>query len=131
MRVCRFKSDPTSPNKRVDNMNKITIKTLNVNLIAQYGKMKLNVMIDQLRNTEKNNVLNIRIEDMADNFHVNPYLEYLGNDKFKFHAGCCFGGQGADWPEFNDNLRALENDCDFVTWFNDNIFPVAEKLTNI
>ena len=110
-------------------MNKITLKTLNVNLIADYNKMKLNVMIDQNSQDQENNGLNIRIEDSADNFHVNPYLEYCGNDKFKFHVGCCFGGQGADWPEFNEKLNALENDRDFVAWFKCNIFPVIEQLT--
>ena len=111
-------------------MNKITLKTLNVNLIACYGKMKLDVTICQTRKTKKNNGLKIKIEDATDKFHVNPYLEWCSNDKFRYHVGCCFGGQGADWPEFNEKLNALEKDCDFVAWFKCNIFPVTEQLTN-
>ena len=110
-------------------MNKITLKTLNVNLIACYGKMKLDVTICQTRKTKKNSGINIRIEDYSDRFHVNPNLEWCGKDKFKYHVGCCFGGQGADWPEYNTKLRALAKDLDFVKWFKENILHVAERLT--
>lgn len=107
-------------------MNKIAIKTLNVELIAYYGKMKLNVTIYQTRKTKKNNGLKIKIEDDTDKFHINPYLEWCSNDKFRYHVGCCFGGQGCDFPEFNNNLRALAKDLDFVKWFKENILPVTE-----
>ena len=110
-------------------MNKITLKTLNVNLIACYGKMKLDVTICQTRKTKKNSGINIRIEDYSDRFHVNPNLEWCGKDKFKYHVGCCFGGQSPDMPEFNDKLRALAKDPDFVKWFKENILHVAERLT--
>lgn len=110
-------------------MSKITLKTLNVDLIACYGKMKLDVTIHQDRKTKKNKGLSIIIEDVTDHCHVNPYLEWCGKDKFKFHVGCCFGGQGADWPEFNDKLRALEKDLDFAKWFRANILLVATCLT--
>lgn len=112
-------------------MNKITLKMLNVDLIACYGKMKLDVTIYQTRKAKKNKGLSIRIEDATDHCHVNPYLEWRGKDKFKFHVGCCFGGQGADWPEFNDELQALEKDRDFAKWFKENIYPVAERLTKL
>lgn len=110
-------------------MNKITLKTLNVDLIACYGKMKLDVMIYQTRKTKKNKGLSIRIEDATDHCHVNPYLEWCGADKFKFHVGRTLGGQGADWTQSNNELRALAKDHDFAKWFKENIYPVAERLT--
>ena len=112
-------------------MNKITLKTLNVNLIAYYGKMKLDVTICQTQETEKNNKINIRIKDATDNFHINPNLEWCGKDELKYHVGCCFGGQGADFPEYNDKLRALAKDPDFVKWFKENILNVAEQHLKI
>ena len=110
-------------------MNKITLKTLNVNLIACYGKMKLDVTICQTRKTKKNSGINIRIEDATNRFHVNPNIEWCGKDKFKYHVGRCFGGQSGDWPEFNNKLRALAKDPDFIKWFKENILHAAERLT--
>ena len=110
-------------------MNKITVKTLNVNLIACYGKMKLDVMICQTRASRKNNEISISIEDADDNFNANPSLEWRGKDKFKYYDGCSFGGQSGDWPEHNNKLRALAKDPDFVKWFKENILHVAERLT--
>ena len=109
-------------------MNKITLKTLNVNLIACYGKMKLDVTISQTRKTKKNNGINIRIEDATDIFHINPNLEWCGKDKFKYYDGCSFGGQSGDWPEHNSKLSVLAKDPDFVKWFKENILHVAERL---
>ena len=110
-------------------MNKITLKTLNVNLVACYSKMKLDVTICQTREAKKNSRINIRIEDATDTFHINPKLEWCGKDKFKYHRGRCFGGQGADFPEYNGKLRALAKDPDFVKWFKENILHVAEQFT--
>jgi len=112
-------------------MKNITLNALNVDLIARYGKMKLDVTIHQDRTAKKNKGLRIRIEDAADNCHVNPHLDWNGKAVFTFHNGCCFGGQGADWPEFNDKLRALEKDRIFAKWFKDNILPVANRLTEV
>lgn len=112
--------------------NRITLKTLNVDLTAFYGKMVLDVKIYQTRKTKKSRSrTSVFIEDASDSCHENPCLEWCGDGKFKFHFGRSFGGQDGQWPESNIELRALAKDRSFAKWFKDSIYPVVRRLTRI
>ena len=101
----------------------IKVNTIGMNLSASYGKMKLS--IDVFSNGRKTN---IRIEDATDHRHVNPFIKWQPNSKrFIYKVGCCFGGQGPNWPEHNDKLKALAKDKAFIEWFVGNVLPVVDK----
>ena len=111
-------------------MNNLKLTTFNATLTTRWQKMTLNIFV-----RKDGRRLDIRIQDAADHYHRNPYLKLIGTrnglPRFTYNLGLCFGGQGADMPEFNAKLEALKKDDVFRLWYRDNIHPVLNTLVTL
>lgn len=97
-------------------MNNTKLKALTAEIAAtyEYGKRKAKLEIIKHFNGHKTTltvyILNPRSGD--DRGHRRPHIEFDGK-KAKYFNGVIFGGQGADLPAKNKELRALATTAEF------------------
>lgn len=97
-------------------MNRTTLKSLTAEIDAtyEYGKRKAKLEIIKQFNGRKTNLTVYILNPLPgdDKGHRRPRIEFNGK-KAEYFNGVILGGQGADWPAENKELRALAKDTAF------------------
>jgi len=117
-------------------MDKVVIEKTKIKIETYakgfYKNMKLAIAIYKNSEDKERDGITIYIKDMDDDADRQAFIEWLGNDKFKYHVGARFvGGMVDDVPSNNENIEALVKDKEFAKWFKNNVLTIADKLGKV